>query len=127
MTPYGPDPVAPDGGSLPGPFPGNTVGAANWVASSGTTFDGTVSIALDGQGPIPWSMSRYNRGDFAVRLSPLDPAGSQDNFNTLQDFTGEGTTEDPYGHGTFVAGMIASQRGSYGGIATGANLILGSV
>ncbi len=40
-----------------------------------------------------------------------------------KDFTGEGTTEDPYGHGTFVAGMIASQRGSYGGIATGANLI----
>src|SRR5260370_33855326 len=40
-----------------------------------------------------------------------------------RDFTGEGTMEDPYGHGTFVAGMVASQRGPYGGIATGANLI----
>lgn len=95
VRPYGADPVAPDGGVLPGPFPGNTVGAANWVASSGTTFDGTVSIGLEGQGPIPWSMSRYNRGDFAVRLSPADPAGAQDNFGILQDFGGEGTGAIP--------------------------------
>jgi serine protease AprX len=40
-----------------------------------------------------------------------------------RDFTGEGTTDDPYGHGTFVAGMIASKHGSYGGIAPGAKLI----
>jgi subtilisin family serine protease len=40
-----------------------------------------------------------------------------------RDFTGEGTTDDLYGHGTFVASMIAAKRGSYGGIATGANLI----
>jgi serine protease AprX len=40
-----------------------------------------------------------------------------------RDFTGEGTTEDPYGHGTFVAGMIASRHDSYGGIAQGASLL----
>src|ERR1044072_173453 len=40
-----------------------------------------------------------------------------------RDFTGEGTTDDRYGHGTFVASMIAAKQGSYGGIATGANLI----
>src|SRR6185436_12614410 len=40
-----------------------------------------------------------------------------------RDFTGEGTTDDQYGHGTFVASMIAAKQGSYGGIATGANLI----
>ena len=40
-----------------------------------------------------------------------------------RDFTGEGTTEDFYGHGTFVASMIAAKRGSYGGIASGANLV----
>jgi hypothetical protein len=40
-----------------------------------------------------------------------------------RDFTGEGTTDDPYGHGTFVASMIATKRGSYGGVAPGASLV----
>ena len=40
-----------------------------------------------------------------------------------KDFTGEGTTDDLYGHGTFVASMIVTKRGSYGGIAPGANLV----
>jgi len=40
-----------------------------------------------------------------------------------KDFTGEGTTEDSYGHGTFVASMIVAKHGSYGGIAPGANLL----
>lgn len=95
VTPYGPEPVAPEGGVLPGPFPGNTVGAANWVASAGPTFDANVSVGLEGQGPIPWSISRYNRGDFAVRLSPADPAAAQDNFGVLQEFTGEGSAAIP--------------------------------
>lgn len=95
VTPYGPDPIVPEGGMPPGPFPGDTVGAANWIASSGTSFDGTVAIGLEGQGPIPWSMSRYNRGDFAVRLSPLDPTAAQDNFDVLQEFPGEGSAAIP--------------------------------
>jgi len=40
-----------------------------------------------------------------------------------KDFTGQGTTEDSYGHGTFVASMIAAPAGSYGGVAPGAKLI----
>jgi serine protease AprX len=40
-----------------------------------------------------------------------------------KDFTGEGTTNDFYGHGTFVASMIAAQKGSYGGVAPGANIV----
>ncbi|HSV21619.1 MAG TPA: S8 family serine peptidase, partial [Xanthobacteraceae bacterium] len=40
-----------------------------------------------------------------------------------RDFTGEGTTEDPYGHGTFVASMVVSPYGSYGGVAPAANLV----
>ncbi|HEV8544076.1 MAG TPA: hypothetical protein VGR78_16920 [Verrucomicrobiae bacterium] len=95
VQPYGPEPVAPDGGVLPGPFPGNTAGAANWVASSEGDFTGNVSINQEGQGPIPWSVSRYNRGDFAVRLSPADPTAAQDNFDILQDFPGEGTAAIP--------------------------------
>src|SRR6185369_3651931 len=40
-----------------------------------------------------------------------------------KDFTGQGTTDDYYGHGTFVASMIAAPAGSYGGVAPGAKLI----
>jgi subtilisin family serine protease len=43
------------------------------------------------------------------------------------DFTGEHRTDDPYGHGTFVASLIAGSAvlydGRYGGIAPGAQLI----
>ena len=44
-----------------------------------------------------------------------------------QDFTGEGRTDDPFGHGTFVAAMAAGKdtdyNGSYSGIATAAKLV----
>src|SRR5262249_38103912 len=40
-----------------------------------------------------------------------------------KDFTGQGTTDDYYGHGTFVASMIAAPYGSYGGVAPGAKLV----
>ncbi|HKS43336.1 MAG TPA: S8 family peptidase, partial [Blastocatellia bacterium] len=43
------------------------------------------------------------------------------------DFTGEGRTDDPYGHGTHVAAIAAGNshvsEGAYTGIAPGANLI----
>src|SRR5262249_37356356 len=43
------------------------------------------------------------------------------------DFTGEHRTDDPYGHGTFVASLIAGSgvlyNGKYAGIAPGARLI----
>ena len=44
-----------------------------------------------------------------------------------QDFTGEGRTDDPYGHGTFVAALAAGKdadySGTYSGIATAAKLV----
>src|SRR5688572_3494244 len=44
-----------------------------------------------------------------------------------KDFTGENRTDDPFGHGTHVAGAAAGnsavQEGSYTGIASNANLI----
>src|SRR6266498_4844598 len=58
VTPYGPDPqVPPSFSQPPGPFPVNTVSAANWIAAGNTAFDSTVSLGQAGQGPIQWSMA----------------------------------------------------------------------
>ncbi|HYT60699.1 MAG TPA: hypothetical protein VEL06_11045, partial [Haliangiales bacterium] len=96
VTPYGPDPqVPPSFSQPPGPFPVNTVSAANWIAAGNTAFDSTVSLGQAGQGPIQWSMSRFNRGDFAVRLSPHDPAAVTGNFGFFVDFTGSGFGDIP--------------------------------
>src|SRR5205085_5805503 len=44
-----------------------------------------------------------------------------------QDFTGEGRTDDPFGHGTLVASIAAGggdlYQGQYGGIAPAANVV----
>ncbi len=82
-APAGPTPVVPDGGQPPGPFPNTSVTAVNVVAkgsASGFTSDVEVP-AFEGQGPIPWVVNRYNRGDFAMRLAPRDSAAA--NANTL--------------------------------------------
>ena len=81
--PYPPcaEPVVAAGGSPPGPCPNYSVSAANWVARDNTAgFTGDVEMNLEGNGPIPWSIVRYNRGDFAVRLSPANPAGARENL-----------------------------------------------
>lgn len=80
-APPGPTPQVPDGGAAPGAFPNTSVSAVNVIAKGSTTFDGNVEVpGLDGQGPIPWSVNRYNRGDFALRLAPADPVAALGNL-----------------------------------------------
>ncbi|MGE4178452.1 MAG: hypothetical protein AB7J34_01380 [Limisphaerales bacterium] len=80
-APPGPTPQVPEGGGPPGPFPNTSVSAVNVIAKGGAAFDSNVEVtALDGSGPIPWSVNRYNRGDFALRLSPGDPTAALANL-----------------------------------------------
>src|SRR5688572_22489422 len=89
-APAGPTPQVPVGGGPPGPFPNTSVSAVNVIARGSTTYDGRVEIVgFEGQGPIPWTVTKYNRGDIAMRLAPADPAAAA--ANTLNrgfiDFT----------------------------------------
>ncbi len=82
-APAGPEPQIPEEGGAPGAFPNTSVSGVNVIAKgSSSGFDGSVEITgLDGQGPISWSVNRYNRGDIALRLSPGDPVAALDNLN----------------------------------------------
>lgn len=82
-APAGPEPQIPEEGGVPGAFPNTSVSGVNVIArGSSTGFDGSVEITgLDGQGPIPWSVNRYNRGDIALRLSPGDPVAALGNLD----------------------------------------------
>lgn len=80
-APPGPTPQIPDGGGAPGAFPNTSVSAVNVIAKGSTTFNSSVEVSgLDGQGPIPWSVNRYNRGDIALRLSPGNPTAALGNL-----------------------------------------------
>jgi hypothetical protein len=82
-APGGPAPQVPDGAAAPGVFPNGSVSSVNVLAKgSAEAFDARVEITgFDGQGPIPWSINRYNRGDFSLRLSPGDPAVALESLN----------------------------------------------
>lgn len=80
-APPGPTPQIPDGGGAPGPFPNTSVSAVNVIAKGSTVFNSNVDVpGLDGQGPIAWSVNRYNRGDLALRLAPGDPTAALGNL-----------------------------------------------
>ena len=99
-----------------------TTGAA-LVRNYGTTGTGTI----DGRGiGIAILDSGINTPHSSFLKDPANPAsGSRVAYSI--DFTGTGTTEDVYGHGSHVAGMAAAgsrvAAGAYTGIASTANLI----
>ena len=90
-------------------------GAVRAINGSGTSLDGSgVGIVIVDSGVDP------------SHLSFRDSSGnSRIVYN--QDFTGEGKTNDPYGHGTHVASIAAGvtniAQGAYEGIAPNAKLI----
>ncbi|HWQ93500.1 MAG TPA: hypothetical protein VN673_17670, partial [Clostridia bacterium] len=89
-APPGPTPQVPAGGGPPGAFPNSSVTAVNVQAKGGTPFNGNVEITgYEGNGPVPWTVTKYNRGDIAMRFAPANPAGAD--ANTLNkgfiDFT----------------------------------------
>jgi len=78
---------------------------------------------------------RYTLNGRGIGIAILD-SGLDSNHKAFKDdnrilasvdFTGERRTDDPYGHGTHVAGLAAADNdpthNAYGGIAPGANLI----
>lgn len=88
--------VVPAGGGAPGDYPTTSVTAANWTAAGGTTYDSTVAVDLLEQGPIPWAVSKYNRGDFSVKLSPFDATAARANLNKgFIDFNNSDATSGP--------------------------------
>src|SRR6266480_3646198 len=96
----------------------HTTGADNVrsMGPSGSSLDGSgISIAV------------LDSGIFIAHDSFDDAQTGQSRVIVSQDFTGEGRTDDPYGHGTHVAAAAAGNgvvsQGRYIGIAPKANLI----
>jgi subtilisin family serine protease len=90
--------------------------AARVMANYNPTYDGTgVGIAVLDSGIDP------------AHVAMTQESGSASRVTYSKDFTGEGRTDDPYGHGTHVASIAAGNgqisNGAYRGIAPNANLI----
>ncbi|HEY0003647.1 MAG TPA: S8 family serine peptidase, partial [Pyrinomonadaceae bacterium] len=83
----------------------------------------TTTTTLDGAG---LSIAIIDSGIERTHKSFLDANGLS-RVIVDQDFTGEGRTDDPFGHGTHVASAAAGNgqfsQGSYTGIAPGAKLV----
>src|SRR6185369_638408 len=80
--------------------------------------------ALDGSGI---GIAIVDSGIYGAHTSFIDPQTGQSRIVVNLDFTGEGRTDDPYGHGTHVAAAAAGNalvaKGEYIGIAPRAKLL----
>jgi subtilisin family serine protease len=90
--------------------------AASVMANYNPTYDGAgVGIAVLDSGLDP------------NHVSLTAESGSTTRIAYSKDFTGEGTSADPYGHGTHVASIAAGNgqvsNGAYRGIAPGAKIV----
>ncbi|HKC63845.1 MAG TPA: S8 family serine peptidase, partial [Pyrinomonadaceae bacterium] len=82
------------------------------------------TVHVDGSGI---GIAILDSGIYANHEAFLDSTGTKSRVIYSQDFTGEGRTDDPYGHGTHVASLAAGNgriaNGAYTGIAPDANII----
>ena len=80
--------------------------------------------ALDGNGI---GIAIVDSGIYGAHTSFTDTQTGQSRIVVNQDFTGEGRTDDPYGHGTHVAAAAAGNgivsKGEYIGIAPRAKIL----
>ncbi|HVG29961.1 MAG TPA: S8 family serine peptidase, partial [Pyrinomonadaceae bacterium] len=81
-------------------------------------------FALDGTGV---GIAVIDSGIDPHHVAFTDQRATKSRIAYNQDFTGEGRTDDPYGHGTHVASIAAGNarvaNGTYVGIAPNANII----
>jgi subtilisin family serine protease len=90
--------------------------AARVMANYNPTYEGTgIGVAILDSGIDPAHVA------FTVE------SGSTSRIKKSVDFTGENRLDDPYGHGTHVAGIAAGNgqvsNGAYRGVASNANLV----
>jgi len=82
------------------------------------------TVPLDGAGV---GIAVVDSGIYPAHVSFLEAGTSRSRIVKSVDFTGEGRTDDPYGHGTHVAAAAAGNgvvsAGNYIGIAPKANII----
>ncbi|HLM55521.1 MAG TPA: S8 family serine peptidase [Pyrinomonadaceae bacterium] len=82
------------------------------------------TTAYDGRGV---GIAVMDSGIYSAHVAFSDPATGGTRVKASVDFTGEGATADPYGHGTHVAGIAAGgdavSNGAYRGVASRADLV----
>ena len=87
----------------------------------------TNSTAINGAGIGIAIVDSGLQANHRMFLEPSANGGFSSRVVYSEDFTGEGRTDDPYGHGTHVAGIAAGNGslagGAYRGIAPGAHLV----
>ena len=107
----------PDGGSPNSVYP-KVVRSTN-VNSLGVTGRGvTVAIVDTGITEV---------ADLSGRVVPIQNGGVLGGTSPCKNFSGESTCDDSYGHGTFIAGIIAgngaASNGKWKGVAPQANVL----
>jgi serine protease AprX len=105
-----------------------------------TVGDGSVSVYQDEIGATDAHEAGYNGEGVTIALIDTGVAAIPDlqgrlvkvkspngNLKSCVDLSGEGNCNDSYGHGTFLAGLIAgsgaASNGEYSGVAPGAKIL----
>ncbi len=104
------------------------VSASGHVTETTGASAGQAAAVASGRGTIDGSGIRIAILDSGIDINhaQFSSAGGGSRVLASVDFTGENRTDDPYGHGTFVAAAAAGGAGAgaaYTGIAPGASLL----